>query len=72
MESAVHQKSWGSSVSIVSDYRLDNRCSNPGRGKEILCSLCVYQLWGLPSLLSGGCRGPFSWVKRGQDVIKNE
>jgi hypothetical protein len=27
------KRSWGSSVSIVSDYRLDDRGSIPGRGK---------------------------------------
>jgi hypothetical protein len=27
-------RSWGSSISIVSDYRLDDRDSIPDRGKE--------------------------------------
>jgi hypothetical protein len=36
----IHHISWGSSVSIVFDYRLDNRGSIPGRGKGIF-SLCV-------------------------------
>jgi hypothetical protein len=47
---------WGSSVSIVSDYRLDDRDLIPSTGKDISCILCV-QLWGPPSLLSEGYQG---------------
>jgi hypothetical protein len=37
--------SWGSSVSIVSDYRLDDQGSIPGKGKGFfLCPLCPDQL----------------------------
>jgi hypothetical protein len=32
---------WGSSVSIVSDYTLDDRVSIPGRGKDFPSSLCA-------------------------------
>jgi hypothetical protein len=45
-------RSWGSSVSVVSDYRLEDRGSIPGRG----------------SLLSSGYGGPVPGVKRGRGV----
>jgi hypothetical protein len=34
-------RSWGSSVSIVSDYRVDDRGTIPGRGKGFSSILCV-------------------------------
>jgi hypothetical protein len=34
-------RSWGSSVSMMSDYRLDDRVSSPGREKNFSSSLCV-------------------------------
>jgi hypothetical protein len=50
----------GSSVSIVFDCTLDGRSAIPGRGKRFfLYPLCPDQLWGPPSLLSGGYRGSF-------------
>jgi hypothetical protein len=56
--------SFGSSVSIVSDYRLDDQGSILGRGKGFfLYSLCPDRLWGSPSLLSNGYWGSFR-VKR--------
>jgi hypothetical protein len=36
-----HIRSWGSSVSIVSDYSLDDRGSISGKGKGLSSSLCV-------------------------------
>jgi hypothetical protein len=44
-----HNRNWGSSVSVVSDYRLDDGISIPSRGKEFfLETLSPYQLWGPP------------------------
>jgi hypothetical protein len=52
--------SWGSSVSVVSDYRLDDRCLIPGRGKVFfLFPLHPDQLWGPPSLRSNEYRVSF-------------
>jgi len=50
----------GSSVTIVTRLRLDDRDSIPGRGNEgILPSSPPRpdRLWGLPTLLSNGDRG---------------
>jgi hypothetical protein len=50
----------GSSVSIVFDYGLDDWGSIPGRGKGFfLYPLSPDWLWGPPSLLFLGTRGPF-------------
>jgi hypothetical protein len=50
--------SHGSSVSVVSDYGLDDRGSIPDRGRGFfLQPLSPDWLWGLPSLLSNGYRG---------------
>jgi hypothetical protein len=50
-------RSWGSSVNIVSDYKLDDRCSIPSRGKGFfLWPLCTDQVRGPPILLSSGYR----------------
>jgi hypothetical protein len=52
----------GSSVSIVSDYGLDDRVIGVRYLAEVRhfpCSLCPDQLWGLPSLLSSGYWGSF-------------
>jgi hypothetical protein len=49
----------GSSVSIVSDYGLDNRAigvRSPAGAKDFSCSLCV---WGPLSLLYNGYRRSF-------------
>jgi hypothetical protein len=40
-----YYRSWGSSVSIVSDYRLDDRATgvrSPAEAKDFSCSLCVH------------------------------
>jgi hypothetical protein len=56
--------SWGSSVIIVSDYRLDDRGSIPGRGKGFSCSLCVQTGSGAhPAPYPMGTGGPFPWGK---------
>jgi hypothetical protein len=48
----------GSSVRLVSDYRLDDRGSILSRGKEVsLQRLCPDLPWGPPNLLSSGYRG---------------
>jgi hypothetical protein len=65
------RRSRGSSVSIVTDYGLDDRGSIPDRGRGFLFqSLRPDRLWGPPSLLSNGYRGPFprgySGVKQGK------
>jgi hypothetical protein len=50
----------GSSVSIVSDYGLDDRGSIPDRGRGfLLYPLRPDRLWGPPSLLYNGYRGSF-------------
>jgi hypothetical protein len=50
----------GSSVSIVSDYGLDDRGSIPDRARGFpLQTLRPDRLWGPPSLLSNGYRGSF-------------
>jgi hypothetical protein len=59
----VKHVNWGSSVSIVSDYRLDDQGLIPGRGKYFYSSLCVQTGWGPPSFLSNGYRGSFPGVK---------
>jgi hypothetical protein len=51
-----------SSGSIVSDYGLDDRAirvRSPAGAKDFSCSLCPDRLWGPPSLLYNGYRGPF-------------
>jgi hypothetical protein len=56
-------KSQGNSVSIESGYGLDDRAiqvRSPAEAKDFSFSLCVQNtLWGPPSLLSNGYRGPF-------------
>jgi hypothetical protein len=41
--SYVLKQSWSSSIIIVSDYRLDNRCSIPGRGKVFSALASVFR-----------------------------
>jgi hypothetical protein len=54
-------RSRGSSVSIVSDYALDDWGSIPGGGKGFfLHPLCPDRLWGPPSLLYNGYWGSFA------------
>jgi hypothetical protein len=60
-------RSQGSSVRIVSDYRLDDRAIEVqyvAEAKRIfLYPLCPDCLWGPPSLLSNGYQGSFSGGK---------
>jgi hypothetical protein len=67
-----HQgRSRGSSVSIVSDYRLDNQCSIPGRGKGFSSSLCVQTGSGAhPASCTMGTGGPYprGEARPGRDV----
>jgi hypothetical protein len=53
-----------SSVSIVSDYGLDDRAigvRSPAGAKDFfLYPLCPDRLWGPPSLLYNGYRGSFA------------
>jgi hypothetical protein len=59
----------GSSVSTVSDYRVDDRDSIPGRGKGFfLYPLYPDQLRDPPSRLSNGHRDSFPGVKRGRGM----
>jgi hypothetical protein len=65
----------GSSVSIVSGYRLDDRAIEVRSHAEekgfFLYPLCPDRLWGPPSLLYNGYRGPFpggkEWPGRDAD-----
>jgi hypothetical protein len=54
-------RSWGSSVNIVSDYRLDNRGSIPDINRIFFsCSLCVQTISEvLPASFPVGSRGSF-------------
>jgi hypothetical protein len=55
----------GSSVSIVSDCRLDDWGSIPGRGIGFfLQPVCPNQLWNPPSLLPNGYHGFLPCIKR--------
>jgi hypothetical protein len=63
------ERSWDSSVSVVSDYMLDEWGSVPGRGKRLfLYPLCPDRLWGPPNLLHNGYRVLSPGVKRGRSV----
>jgi hypothetical protein len=54
----------GSSVSIVSDYRLDDRGSIPGKGKDFPSIRCVQTGSGAhPASCTMGTEGPFSGGK---------
>jgi hypothetical protein len=58
----INSWSWDSSVSIVTDYRLDGRSSVPGRGERFFPSpQHPDQLWGPSYLLFNGYRGLFPW-----------
>jgi hypothetical protein len=61
--------SWGSSVSIVSDYKLDERGSIPGRGKLFISSLCVQtSSQAHPASCPMGTGGHFTGVNHGRGV----
>jgi hypothetical protein len=61
--------SWGRSVSIASDYRLEDRNSIPGRAKGFSSSLCVQiSSEAHPASYPMDTRGPFPAVKRDQSV----
>jgi hypothetical protein len=57
----------GSSVSLVSDYGLDDQAielRSPAEAKGIFLQLvCPDRLWGPPSLLYNGYRSPFHGAK---------
>jgi hypothetical protein len=60
-----------SSISIVSDYGLDDRAiqvRSPAEEKGFSSSLCPDRLWGPPSLLYYGYRGSFPRAKRRRGV----
>jgi hypothetical protein len=51
-------RSWGSSVSTVTELRVWQTDSIPSRGRDFFSSpLCPDQLWGPPSLLPNGYHG---------------
>jgi hypothetical protein len=65
----IHKRSWGRSVGIVSDYKVDDQGSIPAEATDFSSSLCVYTSSEahpasyplLPGVLSPG-------VKRGRGV----
>jgi hypothetical protein len=58
-------RSWGSSVSIESEYRLDDWGLVPGRGKDFSCNLCVQtSSEAHPASYPVGTGGPLPGVKR--------
>jgi len=60
---------WSTSVSIVSDCRLDDQGSIAGRGKGFfLKPLCPDLLWGPPAFYPGGTGSQFPGVNRGRGV----
>jgi hypothetical protein len=61
--------SWGSPVSILSGYGLDDwaiQVRSPADAKGSSSSLCLDNLSDPPGLLPSGYWGPFLWGKRGQ------
>jgi hypothetical protein len=65
-----HGRSWGSLVSTVSDYGLDDQGLIPSKGKGFCFQpLRPDQLWGPPNLPSNGYQGVLPpWVKCGWGV----
>jgi hypothetical protein len=58
-----------SSVSVVSDYRLDDRGSFLGKGTELSSSICVQtSSEAHPVSCTVGTGGPLPGVKRGRGV----
>jgi hypothetical protein len=54
---------------MVSDYRLDDQDSRPGRAKNFFCSVCVQTSSETdPASSPMGNGGPFPGVKRGRGV----
>jgi hypothetical protein len=62
---------WGISISIVSDYRLDDRSSIPGRGETIFPLASVSRLALMPTQLSIQWVPEVlsQWIKRGRGVM---
>jgi hypothetical protein len=59
----------GSTVSIVSDYGLDDRGSIPERRKDFSCILCARKGFGThPASYPMSTGGPFPGVNRGHGV----
>jgi hypothetical protein len=57
-------ESWGSSVSVVSDYRLDDRVRSPAETKEFSSNLCVHTgSEAHPASCTMGTEGPFRGAK---------
>jgi hypothetical protein len=58
---------WGSSVSIVSHYGLDDRAievRSPAEARDVPSNLCVQTSSGAhPASCTMGTGGPFPWVK---------
>jgi hypothetical protein len=65
-------RSWGSSVSIVSDYGLDDQAigvRSPAGAKDFSSNLCVQTgSEALPASCTMGTGGPFPRAKRSQGV----
>jgi hypothetical protein len=59
--------SWSSSVSVVSDHRLDDRGSIPGRGKVLTLCLCV-KIFPKAHPQSYAIEGTLTQVKSGRGV----
>jgi hypothetical protein len=67
----INVRSWGRSVSIVSDYRLDNQGSIPGKRKDFSSSLCVHTgAEAHPASCTMDTGGPFPEVKCGRGVTQ--
>jgi hypothetical protein len=61
--------SWGSSVSIVSDYRLDDQGSIPGGRKEFVLWPVSRQAEAHPASYTIGTGGPYPGGKRGWGMM---
>jgi hypothetical protein len=70
--SILNKRSRGSSVSIMSDYELDDRAigvRSPAEAKDFSSNLCVQTGCGShPASCTMGTGGPFLGVKRGRGV----
>jgi hypothetical protein len=67
------QSKWGSSVSIVFDYGLDDwviRVQSSAEAKDFPCSLCVQTSSGAnPASYPMGAGGPFPGITHGRGVM---